>query len=311
MNLQQLRIITEAARRNCNLTEVADALHTSQSGVSKHIKDLENELGVELFIRKGKRLLGFTPPGQELVTIAERIVLDTKNIRKLGEQFSNRNEGQLTVATTHTQARYALPKVVRAFKAEYPKVNLVLNEAGPAEIVAMLRTGQADIGVATEALAETSDLVTFPYYAWHHGVVVPAGQPLEGLQPLTLAALADFPIITYQHGFTGRRRIDVAFASAELEPEIVMSALDADVIKAYVELDLGVGIIASMAFDEERDPRLRLLDARHLFARNISRIAVRQGTYLRNYAFRFMALCTPDLSEAKVKAAIDGGRCGD
>lgn len=302
MNFQQLRIIRETVKRSFNLTEVASALNTSQSGVSKHIKDLEDELGVELFQRRGKRLLGLTEPGQELIGIVERILLDTQNIKKLGEQFAARDKGQLSVATTHTQARYALPRVVTAFKKEFPKVNLVLHEASPTEIVSMLLSGLAAIGIATEALQDVPELATFAYYSWHHGVIVPAGHPLERDRKLTLDAISEFPIITYNRGFTGRRRIDEAFAKAELEPTIVMEALDADVIKAYVELGLGIGIIASMAFDEARDPQLRLLPAKHLFEVNTSRIAVRRGSYLRGYAHRLIELCSPELTEAVVRA---------
>ena len=305
MNFQQLRIIRETVRRNFNLTEVANALFTSQSGVSKHIKDLEDELGVELFVRKGKRLLGLTDPVRELVGIVDRILLDAQNIKKLGDQFSNRDQGHLSVATTHTQARYALPKVVTEFKKQFPKVNLVLHEASPTEILSMLLSGQADIGIATEALLDAPELAAFPYYSWYHGVVVPTEHPLAREKKLSLTAIAEYPLITYQKGFTGRGRIDVAFAAAGLEPDIAMTALDADVIKAYVELGLGVGIIASMAFEPSHDPQLKLLDARHLFDKNTSRIAVRRGAYLRGYAFRFIELCSPELTEAKIKALID------
>ncbi|WP_333793936.1 CysB family HTH-type transcriptional regulator [Hyphomicrobium sp.] len=305
MNFQQLRIVRETVRRNFNLTEVAGALHTSQSGVSKHIKDLEDELGVELFVRRGKRLLGLTKPGEELVTIVERILLDTQNIKKLGEQFAMTDKGQLVVATTHTQARYALPPVVSEFKKQFPKVNLVLHEAGPAEIVTMLRSGQADIGIATEALKDAPELVAFPYYSWHHGVVVPMGHALDTSQELTIEALADWPLITYGEGFTGRSKIDKAFHDAHIAPDIVLSALDADVIKAYVELGLGIGIIASRAFDPVRDPGLRLLDADHLFEVNVARVAVRRGTYLRGYAFRFIEYCSPELTEPVVRAGIE------
>lgn len=305
MNFQQLRIVRETVRRNFNLTEVAGALHTSQSGVSKHIKDLEDELGVELFVRRGKRLLGLTKPGEELVTIVERILLDTQNIKKLGEQFAMTDKGQLVVATTHTQARYALPPVVSEFKKQFPKVNLVLHEAGPAEIVTMLRSGQADIGIATEALKDAPELVAFPYYSWHHGVVVPMGHALDTSQELTIEALADWPLITYGEGFTGRSKIDKAFHDAHIAPDIVLSALDADVIKAYVELGLGIGIIASRAFDPVRDPGLRLLDSDHLFEVNVARVAVRRGTYLRGYAFRFIEYCSPELTEPVVRAGIE------
>ncbi|ENO90929.1 transcriptional regulator CysB-like protein [Thauera sp. 28] len=304
MNFQQLRIIRETVRRGFNLTEVANALFTSQSGVSKHIKDLEDELGVELFTRKGKRLLGLTEPGKELVVMVERMLLDAANIKRLAEQYSNADQGQLTVATTHTQARYALPTVVAAFTRAFPKVHLKLHQGSPGEIVQMLLDGEADIGVATEALADVPELASFPYYSWQHAVVVPAGHPLEAVQPLTLKAIAEHPVITYHEGFTGRTRIDKTFAAAGLKPAVVMSALDADVIKTYVELGLGVGILASMAFSPERDPGLRMLDSDALFAGNVTRIAVRRGHYLRGFAYRFIELCAPELSEAVVSHAV-------
>lgn len=308
MNFQQLRIIRETVRQNYNLTEVANALFTSQPGVSKHIKDLEDELGVELFVRRGKRLLGMTEPGKELAVIVERMLLDARNIKKLADQFTQRDQGQLTVATTHTQARYALPGVVKTFKGEYPKVHLALHQGGPQEIVQLLLAGDADIGIATEALENEPELVTFPYYDWHHAVLVPAGHPLLGRPELTLADIAEHPLITYHTGYTGRGKIDRAFAEANVTPDIVMSALDADVIKSYVELGLGIGIVAPGAYNKERDHDLRLIDASHLFARNTTRIAVRKGHYLRGFAYRFIELCAPDLTEATVKAAVSPQR---
>lgn len=304
MNFQQLRIIREAVRCNFNLTEVGNALFTSQSGVSKHIKDLEDELGVELFVRKGKRLLGLTDPGRELLEIVERILLDANNIKNLVEQYSQRDEGQLTVIATHTQARYSLPQVITEFKKSFPKVHLKLHQAGPAEIVAMLLSGEADIGVATEALADVTKLDSFPYYSWHHAVIVPAGHPLEQVQTLTLAALAEYPIVTYHEGLTGRAKIDRSFAAAGLTPDIAMSALDADVIKTYVELGLGIGIIASMAFNAAKDSDLRLLKCDHLFAANTTYIALRRGHYLRSFAYRFIELCSPRLDEATIRAGL-------
>ncbi|MEP7296675.1 MAG: CysB family HTH-type transcriptional regulator [Burkholderiales bacterium] len=303
MNFQQLRIIRESVQRNFNLTEVANALFTSQSGVSKHILDLEDELGIELFVRKGKRLTGLTEPGKELVGIVERMLIDAKNIKRLAEQFANRDEGSLTIATTHTQARYALPQVVRRFKQAYPKVHLVLHQASPAEIVALLNSGDADIGIATEALDGGNSFASFPFYDWHHLAVVPDGHPLTA--PLTLRALAEHPLITYHAGYTGRPRIDATFAEAGLAPDVVMSALDADVIKTYVEVGLGVGIIASMAFDPARDTGLRSLDAAHLFPPNTTRIAVRRGHYLRGYAYRFLKECSASLTPEVVKGALD------
>ncbi len=311
MNFQQLRIIRETVRQDFNLTEVANALYTSQPGVSKHIKDLEDELGVELFVRKGKRLLGLTEPGQELVHIVDRMLMDARNIKSIAEQFSNKDHGQLTVVTTHTQARYALPRVVTQFKQAFPKVHLVLHQASPTEIVTMLQDGRADIGIATESLAGVTDFVSFPYYGWHHSVIVPAGHALESVEPLTLDAVAEHPVITYHEGFTGRARIDETFAKANLTPDVVMSALDADVIKAYVELGLGVGIVASMAYDPNRDQGLRMLASSHLFDENVTRIAVRKGHFLRGFAYRFIELCSADLSETVVRAALRPDADGD
>ena len=305
MNFQQLRIIHETIRQNYNLTEAANALFTSQSGVSKHIKDLEDELGVELFVRKGKRLLGLTDPGKELAGVVERILLDVKNVKRLAEQFSKRDQGRLTIATTHTQARYALPAVVAQFKKVFPQVHLVLHQSSPGEIVSMLLDGIADIGIATEALESVIELASFPYYTWHHAVIVPPGHPLESVHPLTLEAIAEFPIITYHEGFTGRAGIDEAFAKAGLILDIAMSALDADVIKTYVELGLGVGIVASMAFNRERDTRLNLLDSSHLFQKNTTNISIRRGHYLRGYAYRFIELCLPSLTEAAIRSGVE------
>ena len=307
MNFQQLRIVREAVQRNFNLTEVAAALYTSQSGVSKHIKDLEDELGVELFVRRGKRLLGLTEPGQELAGVVDRILLDAANVRRLAQQFSQKDKGELTVATTHTQARYALPPAVAAFKKLYPEVRLTLHQGSPAELAGMLLGGKADIAIATESLVDSPDILAYPYYSWHHGLVVPEGHPLTEVEALTLEAIAAWPIITYHEGFTGRRHIDERFASAGLEPDIVMAALDADVIKAYVELGLGVGIVASIAFAPERDKGLRLLDCSDLFGRQTSRIAIRRGRYLRGYAYRFIELCAPGLTEKAVRSEAASG----
>ncbi|HLA34863.1 MAG TPA: CysB family HTH-type transcriptional regulator [Rhodocyclaceae bacterium] len=304
MNFQQLRIVREAVRRDFNLTEVANALFTSQSGVSKHIKELEEELGVELFVRRGKRLIGLTDPGKELLGIVERMLLDARNIKRLAEQFAHSEQGKLTIVTTHTQARYALPAVVAEFKAAFPKVHLALRQESPQEIVTLLRAGEADIGIATEALEGEADIVSFPWYAWQHAAIVPQGHPLLQKSPLLLADLAEHPLITYHEGFTGRARIDRAFAEAGLVPDIVMSALDADVIKTYVELGLGVGLVASMAYHPRKDEGLVLLDSSGIFPINTTRIAVRRGHYLRGFAYRFIELCSGNLSEAAVRDAI-------
>jgi len=301
MNFQQLRIVRETVRQNFNLTEVAETLFTSQPGVSKHIKDLEDELGVELFVRKGKRLIGLTEPGKELIGIVERLLLDAQNIKQLADQFTQKDQGQLVIATTHTQARYVLPKVVKGFKDAFPKVHLVLHQGSPAEIVSMLQTGQADIGIATEALDTAPEIATFPYYQWRHALIVPKGHPLASLKGLTLKDIAAYPIITYHEGYTGRGQLDKAFADEGLAPDIVMSALDADVIKAYVELGLGIGIVASMAYYAERDTNLSLSESEHLFRLNTTLIGVRRGHYLRGYAYKFIELCAAEHTEAIVR----------
>ncbi len=304
MNFQQLRIIRETVKCNYNLTEVANVLFTSQSGVSKHIKDLEDELGIELFVRKGKRFLGLTEPGQELLAIVERMLLDAKNIKQLAEQFSHSEVGELHVATTHTQARYVLPPVVTQFKALFPKVHLVLHQAHPKEVAAMLQEGIADIGIATEALTGVTNLAHFPFYSWTHGVIVPVGHPLEAKPFLSLEDIASYPIITYYQGITGRAKIDLAFGKAGVIPDIVMSALDSDVIKTYVELGLGIGIIASVACNPLRDSGIRMLDCSRLFEASTTQLAVRHGRYLRGYAYRFMELCSSHLTEAVVRSEL-------
>lgn len=301
MNFQQLRIIREAARRDFNLTEVSNALFTSQSGVSKHIRDLEDELGIEIFVRKGKRLLGLTEPGRELLALAERVLLDAKNIKDLAERYHNVDHGQLTIATTHTQARYALPSVVTAFKQAYPKVHLTLHQGSPKEIVGLMLDGQADIGIATETISEIGELIAFPYYTWHHTVVVPKGHPLSQAKQVSLEMLAEYPIVTYHEGFTGRQKIDRAFAEAKLSPDVVMSALDADVIKTYVELGLGIGIIASMAYQPERDLTLHSIDVQHLLPSNTTYIALRKGHHLRGYVYHFLKLACPKLTEQHIR----------
>lgn len=304
MNLQQLRIVRETVRQDFNLTTVAETLFTSQPGVSRHIKELEDELGVDVFVRHGKRLTGLTEPGKELIGVVERIVLDAQNVKRIAAQFSARDRGQLVVAATHTQARYALPAVVREFRREYPGVHLVLHQGSPREIAAMAAAGEADIAIATETLDATAALANFPAYTWHHALIVPADHPLGASPRLTLAEIAEHPIVTYHEGFTGRGQIDAAFAQAGLVPDIVLSAIDADVIKTYVELGLGVGIIAAMAFDARKDAGLTLLPAEHLFPAQTTKIGIRIGNYLRDYAYRFVELLAPQLKPEAVRQRV-------
>lgn len=307
MNFQQLRIVRETVRRQFNLTEVSIVLASSQSAVSKQIKDLEAELGLTLFARKGKRLLGLTEPGKLVLQHVSKILQEQESLQSVAQSFLGQEEGRLAVATTHTQARYALPEIVRRFRQEFPKVHLALYQATPAEIASMLETDEADIGIATESLRSNKNFVTFAFYRWYHGVIVPKGHPLTQASPLTLEAIAKYPLVTYHEGFTGRAMIDKTFAQAGLSPEIAMAALDADVIKAYVALGMGIGIVASMAFDEDQDHQLELLDASELFEENTSYVALRKGRFHRGFVQRFLMLCVRNLSETQLQEALANG----
>ena len=308
MNFQQLRSVREAVRQGFNLTDVAAALHTSQPGVSRQIRELEDELGIEIFVRAGKRLTGLTPPGATVLPIVERLLQEAANLQRAGDDFARSDQGTLTIAATHSQARYALPAAVRDFRASHPRVQLHLRQGTPQQVARLLLDGEADIGVATEALAEYRELLALPCYRWTHSVVVPPGHPLAEAaaagQPLSLQRLGEFPLITYETGYTGRSHIDEAFASAGLAPEVVLVAMDADVIKTYVELGMGVGIVAAIAFDDDRDLQLRAIDARHLFAANMTRLAIRRGSYLRDYVYAFIATFAPPLTPALVQRAL-------
>ncbi|ATZ11905.1 HTH-type transcriptional regulator Cbl [Erwinia amylovora] len=301
MNFQQLKIIREAARCEFNLTEVANTLFTSQSGVSRHIRDLEDELGIEIFIRRGKRLLGMTEPGKALLTIAERILDEAGKVRRLADVFTNESSGVLTIATTHTQARYSLPKVIKAFRVLYPNVRLELNQGSPQEIVSMLMTGEADVGIASEQLVNNPALAAFPWFSWHHALLVPQGHELQQQQPVSLAALSRYPLITYRQGVTGRSRVDRAFQDASLQADIVLSAQDSDVVKTYVELGLGVGILADQACQLEPHSSLHRLDASHLFETNTVWLGLKRGQLQRNYVWQFLELCNANLSLEEIK----------
>lgn len=313
MNLQQLRTVREAVRNGCNLTATAEALFTSQPGVSRQIRELEQEIGVEIFRRYGKRLLGLTAPGETVVRIIERLLHEVENLKRAAEEHSNERGGHLAVVTTHTQARYVLPPIVTGFKRDHPDVRLALQQSRPEQIADQLLTGRADIGIATEALLNYADLIVMPGYEWSHVIVVPEAHPLLAADKVTLEGLCACPLITYDPGFTGRPHIDDAFARAKLRPEIALTAMDSDVIKTYVELGLGVGIVASMAFDPKRDQTLRALPAGHLFAANLTRVALRKGTYLRGFMLdflqRFAAHLTADYVH-KAMASDGGGNAG-
>ena len=307
MNFQQLRAVREATRAGFNLTGAAAALSTSQSGLSRQIREFEIELGFEIFVRAGKRLTGLTPPGETLLPIVERLLADADNLKRVGDDFAAQDVGRLSIAATHSQARYALPAVVRDFRRLYPRVALTLHQGSPKQIAAMLLSGEADVGIATEALAGDERLVALPCYRWTHHLIVPPEHPLLALgRPVALADLARHPIVTYELGFTGRTHIDAAFAAEGRVPDIVLSAMDADVIKTYVELGMGVGIVASIAFDPERDRTLRSIDVRHLFEVNLTRLAIRRGTWLRGYVYAFIEAFASPLTRATVDRAMAG-----
>ena len=304
MNFQQLRFVREAVRQNMNLTEVANVLYTSQSGVSKQIKDLEDELGVDIFIRRGKRLTGLTEPGKAVHALIERMLLDAENLRRVARQYADQDTGHLVVATTHTQARYSLPTVVHRFKEIYPKVHLALRQGSPQQIAQMVVNGDADIAIATEGLDRYNEIVTFAGYSWHHTVVVRREHPLASKPDVTLEDLAEYPIITYDQDFTGRSHIDQAFARVGAVPDVVLTAIDADVIKTYVELGMGVGIVAAMAYDAKRDAELVALDTQHLFEPNTTRVGLRKGAFLRSYAYRLIEMFAPHLTEAEISGQL-------
>ena len=295
LNIQQLRYVSEVVKRGLNVSEAAQALHTSQPGVSKQIRALEQELGVPVFVRQGRRFTALTDAGREVLVVVDRILAELANLRTVGEEFSGHDRGELAVAVTHTQARYALPAVVTEFKKRFPEVKLKLLQGNPHQLARMVIAGEAGIAIATEALDEYGELIALPCYTWRHCVVVPEGHALARARPLTLEAIAAFPLVTYDPTFAGRNAIDRAFAARGLETEVALSALDSDVIKSYVALGLGVGIISSRAFREGKEEGLVALDCSHLFPAQTTRLAYKRGAYLRGYAVEFIRLFAPNV----------------
>ena len=307
MNFQQLRSVREAARRGYNLTEVANALFTSQPGVSRQIRELEQELGIDIFERNGKRLTGLTEPGKEVLHIVERLLLEAENLQRAGETYSGKTTGTLSIAATHTQTRYVLPRAVQHFRTAFPDVRIALQQSAPEHIAEWVLSGKADIGIATEGLSRFEGLVSFPCYEWHHVIVVPDGHPLLAAKSVTLELLAEYPLITYDIGFTGRSHIDQAFTEQQISPDIVLTAMDSDVIQQYVTMDLGVGIVASMAA-EHLPANLHPIPANHLFAPNVTRVAVRRGAFLREYAIDFIQQLAPKLKLNELAEAVNWRR---
>jgi LysR family transcriptional regulator, cys regulon transcriptional activator len=307
MNLHQFRFVQEAARRDLNLTETAKALFTSQPGISKAILELEAELGVDIFARHGKRLRRITEPGREVLKAIEVIMREVGNLKRIGEEFSMQDAGTLSIATTHSQARYFLPEPVALLRKRFPKVNISLHQGSPEQVARMVREEVADIGLATEALADAGDLVTLPCYEWHHAVVMPAGHALAQVERLSLEDLAAWPLVSYHPSFSGRTRVDQAFAQRHLKPDIVLEAIDADVIKTYVRIGLGVGIVAEAAVrDEPPGGDLVARSVGHLFGTNVTRIAFKRGAYLRNFVYAFAEMLSERLSRKLIEGAITG-----
>lgn len=307
MNLHQLRFVREAVRRGLNLTETAKALHTSQPGISKAILELEEELGVDIFARHGKRLRRVTEPGQHVLKSIDIIMREVGNLKRIGAEYSLHDAGTLSIATTHTQARYVLPERVVQLRRRYPKVGISLHQGTPEQVAQMLLHEAADVGLATESLADHDELVTLPCYEWQHVVVVPAAHALAGVERPTLEQLAAEPIVTYQGAFTGRRRVDAAFAQRGLAPNVVLEAIDSDVLKTYVRLGLGVGIVAEMAMQGDTAGDLIARPAGHLFGTNVARVAFRRGAYLRQFVYTFAELLSDRLSRSLIERAMAGG----
>jgi len=306
VNLQQLRYLCAIVDHGLNVSDAAEALFTSQPGISKQVRQLEDELGVPVFVRNGKRLSALTPAGDAVVAMARRALREIENLRQVGAEVKSEDTGVLAIATTHTQARYVLPPVIRGFALRYPKVKVVLHQGNPLQVARQTVDGDVDVGIATEALASFRELVTLPCYEWNRCVLVPRGHPLVDERPLTLDALARYPIITYDFAFTGRSQINAAFEAAKIVPNVVLTALDTDVIKTYVELGMGVGIIAAMAHDPLRDSGFARLDAAHLFAPSTTRLALRRDVFLRGYVYDFIGRFAPALDRAAVDAALSG-----
>ncbi len=303
MKLQQLRYIWEVVRHDLNVSATAASLYTSQPGISKQIRLLEDELGVEIFSRSGKHLTRVTPAGEEILRMAAEVLHQVDNIKQIGQEHSDPNRGALALATTHTQARYALPPVIKSFISKYPDVDLHMHQGTPMQISEMAADWKVDFAIATEALELFVDLVMMPCYKWNRCILVPRNHTLAQTSFLTLESLAQFPIVTYVYGFTGRSQLDEAFQAKELTPRVVFTASDSDVIKTYVRLGLGVGILAKMAYDPVEDRDLVMIDASHLFEHSVTKIGFRRGTFLRGFMYEFIREFCPHLTQDMVSEA--------
>jgi LysR family transcriptional regulator, cys regulon transcriptional activator len=304
MKLLQLRYLTEIVSRGLSISEAAIALHTSQSGVSRQVQLLEQELALQIFQRKGKRLTGLTVPGETIVAHAQKVLLALDDLKRAGEELSHQDRGTLTIATTHTQARYFLPVPVRQFTATWPNVALSIHQSNPTQVAEQVARGEADLGIASEALTGNPALLCLPCYEWNRCIIMPKRHPLLKAGPLTLRKLAGFPLITYDFAFTGASLVSKVFADAGLTPNIVLTAIDADVIKTYVKLGLGIGLIATMAYDAKADSELAMLDASHLFPPTTTYLGLRRGSFMREYFYDFIHLLVPEQSRKSLLKAL-------
>lgn len=302
MKLQQLRYIVEIVNQNLNITDAAEALYTSQPGISKQVRLLEQELGLEIFERNGKHIKGITPEGSKIIAIARELLAKTQSIKAIGDEFNYPDQGALRIATTNTQARYVLPSVVERFVARYPRVSLQIHQGSPTQIYEALLSGEVDLAITTEAQYLFEGVILLPCYHWNRSVIVKKDHPLANCQHLTIEELGKYPLVTYTFGFTGASDLSQAFNSSGILPNIVFTATDADVIKTYVRLGLGVGIMASMAHTSD-DSDLVALDASHLFQYSSTQIAFKRGAFLRNYMYDFIHYFSPHLTKPLVEQA--------
>ncbi len=306
MKLQQLRYVHEVAKQGLNISQAAEKLHTSQSGVSKQIQLLEEELNLQIFRRNGKRLTGLTEIGTAIIDLADRVLQEVGNIRQVGQEFNKKDEGSLTLATTHTQARYRLPGIVSAFMQRYPNIKLHIHQGAPRQVAEQVIKGEADIGITSEVIGSNQKLLGLPCYQWNRCVIMPPGHPLLDSPPLTLAKIASYPLITYDFAVTGGSLVSRVFAEAGLQPNVVLTALDADVIKTYVNLELGIGLMANIAYNAGRDHPLAMLDASHLFPPSTTYLVLNRHNYLRGYMYEFIGLLAPQFDRRSVDAAFQG-----
>lgn len=306
MKLHQLRYVHEVAQQGLNISAAAVALHTSQPGVSKQIQLLEEELGLQIFLRNGKRLVGITEPGKQILKLAAQVMFDMQNIKRVGDEFTRVETGTLTIATTHTQARYKLPMAVQQFIQMFPNVKLTIHQGNPSQVSAQVASGEADIGIATESISLDERLLCLPCYEWNRCLVMPEQHPLTKENKLTLESISAYPLITYDFAFTGSTLVSKVFHDAGVTPNIVLTAIDADVIKTYVNLGLGVGLIANMAYDEKRDFPLKSVDCSHLFPNSTTYLGFRKDAFLRGYMLSFMQLLSPHVSQQVIEDALKG-----